>query len=203
MANPSQNLVLMDEATHKKNFNPISIRDLFMDKNPKLGRWIPGFVYRFLSRMLRIDFMNDPILYNHGYKKDVDFARASIEAFNVSLDVKGREHLPDTGRFIFVSNHPLGGFDGMMLISEISRSFPNLKVLANDILCQVKNMDGIFVPINKHGAQAIATSILLLPLGNRFLTKPLTSDIPLLSGPTGSGTSLIPWLKIPKMSSAT
>jgi len=38
-----------------------------MDKNPSLARWIPGFVYRFLSRMLRIDFMNDPILYHHGY----------------------------------------------------------------------------------------------------------------------------------------
>jgi putative hemolysin len=145
----------MDEATHKKNFKPINIRDLFMDKSPKIARWIPGFVYRLLSRMLRIDFMNDPILYNHGYKKDVDFARASIEAFNVTLEVRGREHLPKEGRFIFVANHPLGGFDGMMIISELSRSFPHLKVLVNDLLTHVKNMDGIFVPINKHGAQAM------------------------------------------------
>jgi len=144
----------MDEATHKKNFKPISIKDLFMDKNPKVGRWIPGFVYRFLSRILRIDFMNDPILYNHGYKKDVEFSRASIEAFNVTLEVKGREHLPPEGRFIFVANHPLGGFDGMMIISELSRNYPNIKVLVNDLLTNIKNMDGIFVPINKHGAQA-------------------------------------------------
>ncbi len=126
-----------------------------MDKNPRLARWIPGFVYRLLSRILRIDFMNDPILYNHGYKKDVDFARASIEAFNVSLEVQGREHLPKKGRFIFVANHPLGGFDGMMIISELSRNYPDLKVLVNDLLTNVKNMDGIFVPINKHGAQAV------------------------------------------------
>ena len=145
----------MDEATHKKNFNPINIRDLFMDKSPMLAPWIPGFVYRLLSRMLRIDFMNDPILYNHGYKKDVDFARASIDAFNVTLEVLGRESLPAEGRYIFVSNHPLGGFDGMMIISELSRSYPHLKVLVNDLLTNVKNMDGIFVPINKHGAQAI------------------------------------------------
>jgi len=84
----------MDEATHKLKLKQISIRDLFMHKNPSLARWIPGFVYRFLSRILRIDFMNDPILYHHGYKKNVDFAMASIEAFNVSLDVNGREHLP-------------------------------------------------------------------------------------------------------------
>ena len=145
----------MDEATHKKNFKPINIRDLFMDKNSKVARWIPGFIYRLLSRMLRIDFINDPILYNHGYKKDVDFARATIDAFNVTMDVKGKENVPPDGRFIFVANHPLGGFDGMMIISELSKIYPHLKVLVNDLLTNVKNMDGIFVPINKHGAQAM------------------------------------------------
>jgi 1-acyl-sn-glycerol-3-phosphate acyltransferase len=145
----------MDEASHKANFKPVILKDLLMSKNPRVGRWIPGFVYRYLSRILRIDFMNDPILYNHGYKKDVDFARASIEVFNVTLDVKGREHLPSGGRYIFVANHPLGGFDGMMIISELSRNYPHLKVLVNDLLTNVTNMDGIFVPINKHGAQAM------------------------------------------------
>ena len=37
----------MDEATHKKNFKPINIRDLFMDKSPRIARWIPGFDKRF------------------------------------------------------------------------------------------------------------------------------------------------------------
>jgi len=167
----------MDEATHKLNFKPVNLRDLFMTKNPKAGRWIPGFIYRYLSRILRIDFMNDPILYNHGYKKNVDFARASIEAFDVTMEVIGREHLPQDGRFIFVSNHPLGGFDGMMIISEISRSFPNLKVLANDILCQIENMDGIFVPINKHGAQATENV--------RRINAMFESDVQVMSFPAG------------------
>jgi len=145
----------MDEATHKKNFKPINIRDLFMDKNPSLARRIPGFVYRLLSRILRIDFINNSLLYHHGYKKNVDFARASIEVLNVSLDVKGRENLPEGGRYLFIANHPLGGFDGMMIISELSRTHSHLKVLVNDLLMNAKNMDGIFVPINKHGAQAM------------------------------------------------
>lgn len=167
----------MDEATHKKNFKPINIRDLFMDKNPSLARWIPGFVYRLLSRMLRIDFMNDPILYHHGYKKDVDFARASIEVFNVSVDVIGRDNLPAEGRFIFVANHPLGGFDGMMIISELCRTYPHLKVLVNDLLMNVKNMDGIFVPINKHGAQAIENV--------RRINAIFESDVQVMSFPAG------------------
>lgn len=167
----------MDEATHKKKFKPINIRDLFMDKNPSLARWIPGFVYRLLSRMLRIDFMNDPILYHHGYKKDVDFARASIEVFNVSVDVIGRDNLPAEGRFIFVANHPLGGFDGMMIISELCRTYPHLKVLVNDLLMNVKNMDGIFVPINKHGAQAIENV--------RRINAIFESDVQVMSFPAG------------------
>ena len=142
----------MNEATHKKNYKPITLRDMFMDKNPKLGRWIPRFVFRILSRILRIDFFNYPLLYEHGYKKDVDFARASKKTFNVSVDVRGREHLVKDGRFIFASNHPLGGFDGMIIMVEIGEVYPHMKVLVNDLLAKVKNMDGTFVPVNKHGA---------------------------------------------------
>ena len=71
----------MDEATHKKNFKPVNIRDLFMVKNPKVGRWIPGFVYRFLSRMLRIDFMNDPILYNLANLRKFLKIKVNLEMF--------------------------------------------------------------------------------------------------------------------------
>lgn len=145
----------MDEAKHKENFKPINLRYLFMDKNPKVGRWVPPFVFSALSKMLKIDFFNDPILYNHGYKKDVEFAKASKEVFNVSVDVVGMENLKADERFIFASNHPLGGFDGMMIVVELSKVYPHFKVLVNDLLTKVDNMDGTFIPVNKHGAQAM------------------------------------------------
>jgi putative hemolysin len=166
----------MDEATYKKNFKPVVLRDVFMDKNPALGRWIPGFVFRILTRILRIDFMNS-ILYHYGYKKNVDFAKASIEFFNVSLDVVGKKKLPDKGRFIFVANHPLGGFDGVMIISELCDKYTHLKVLVNDILMNVKNMDGIFIPINKHGSQASENV--------RRINSVFKSDDQVLSFPAG------------------
>jgi len=166
----------MDEATHKKNFKPIVLREIFRDKNPTLARWIPGFVFRLLSRILRIDFMNK-ILYHHGYKKDAEFAKASIEVFNVSLEVTGKADLPSQGRYIFVSNHPLGGFDGMMIISELCDVYTRLKVLVNDILMNVKNMDGIFVPINKHGSQASDNV--------RRIKEIFESDVQVMSFPSG------------------
>ena len=166
----------MDEATHKKNFKPVNLRDLFMGKNPSLARWIPGFVFRLLSRILRIDFMNS-ILYHHGYKKDAEFARAALEAFHVTMEVHGKENLPADGRFIFASNHPLGGFDGVMIITELDRVYSNLKVLVNDLLMNARNMEGTFVPINKHGAQAMENV--------RRINAIFESDAQILTFPAG------------------
>jgi hypothetical protein len=69
MARQGKNGTSMDEATHKKNFKPINIRDLFMDKNPRLARWIPGFIYRLLSRnFLHLKVLVNDLLPNESYK---------------------------------------------------------------------------------------------------------------------------------------
>ncbi len=131
----------------------INIRDIFKEKNPKLAPFIPGFIYSWLSRILHLDFVNY-FLDKHGDKRGIEFALASLEEFNITLELKGEENLPGNGRFIFVSNHPLGGFDGMILITILAKKYQNLKVLVNDILMNIQNMDDIFVPINKHGKQS-------------------------------------------------
>ncbi|MBN1133021.1 MAG: glycerol acyltransferase [Bacteroidales bacterium] len=164
------------ESEHKKNFKPLDIREIFYEKNPSLAPLIPGFIYRYLHRILRLDFINE-ILYNHGYKKDMDFYIATIELFNVTVDVKGRENLPSGGRYIFVSNHPLGGFDGGLIIRELGNKYPYIKVLVNDILMNIKNMEGIFVPINKHGAQALENV--------RRINEVFDSDAQILTFPAG------------------
>jgi len=64
-----------------------------------------------------------------------------------------------------------------MIISELSRNFPHLKVLVNDLLTNVKNMDGIFVPINKHGAQAMDNV--------RRINTIFESDLQVMSFPAG------------------
>ena len=144
----------MTEAEHKKNFKPLSIKEIFKEKNPEMARWIPGFIYRFLHRILRMDFTNE-ILYNYGYLKGIEFSRATIDYFNVTVEVKGRENLPDGGRNIIASNHPLGGFDAGLIFRELSNKYSHIRILVNDILMNIKNMDTVFVPINKHGSQAM------------------------------------------------
>lgn len=117
-----------------------------------MARMIPGFVYGILRRALEMDYTNE-ILQIHGHKKNYEFAQACIDMFNVSMDIQGEENLPDKEKNIFVSNHPLGGFDGVLILGVLARHYKNIKVLVNDILMNMRNMDGVFVPINKHGAQ--------------------------------------------------
>jgi len=84
----------------------------------------------------------------------LDFMEAAYQEFNVDMDIKGEENLPESGRFLFVANHPLGGFDGNMLIYIIRKHYPRVVFLVNDILMNLKNMDEFFIPINKHGGQS-------------------------------------------------
>jgi len=145
----------MTEERNNKDFKPIDIRELFMDKNPRLARIIPGFIYRYLHRALVLDEINE-ILRLHGHKKGFEFAHATIEMFNVRVEIVNEENFPLGGPFIFVSNHPLGGFDGVLLLREIGERYERkYKVLVNDILLNMNNMDEQFIPVNKHGSQAM------------------------------------------------
>ncbi|MFW5644712.1 MAG: 1-acyl-sn-glycerol-3-phosphate acyltransferase, partial [Bacteroidota bacterium] len=131
----------------------VNIRKIFKEKNPGLSPYIPGFLYSYLDRILHVDFINY-FLDKHGDKKGIEFAKASVEEFDISKEIIGFEKIPDKNQLIFASNHPLGGFDGMLLISILGEKFPGIKVLVNDILMNIGNMDEVFVPVNKHGKQS-------------------------------------------------
>ncbi len=88
-------------------------------------------------------------------KWDSILSRAAIHDFNVKVIIKGDENLPATGRFIFASNHPLGGFDGILLMDVLSHYYTDFKFLSNDLLMNIINLHPIFIPINKHGKQAM------------------------------------------------
>lgn len=133
---------------------PVYIEQLFKSKNPGLARMIPGFVYSYLKRLIHQDDIND-FIKTYGERKGLDFSDAILEYLNVSYRVTGEENLPaPEGRYIFVSNHPLGGPDGIILISFLGTRYKKLKFPVNDLLLNLKNLNNIFLPVNKHGAQA-------------------------------------------------
>ncbi len=135
-----------------KKFKPVDIKKVFTNKNPRLARFIPGFVFRYLKKVIHQDEINNFML-KHGEKTGVDFVQASITGFNIMLAVEGIENIPKEGNYIFASNHPLGGFDGLLLVNVLNKYFKNVKVLVNDILMNITNLHPVFIPVNKHGGQ--------------------------------------------------
>lgn len=154
----------------------LDVKAIFHNKNPRLARWIPGFVFRYLKRILHEDFFND-ILNNHGDKKNLAFLEAVIKDFNVTIEPIGEENLPKEGRYIFACNHPLGGFDGIVLMKIIGQRYGKIKYLVNDILMNLVNIKELFIPINKHGSQGA--------LAVKQIDEAYNSDVQILTCPAG------------------
>ena len=130
----------------------LDVEKILYSKNPALKKAVPKFIIRYLKRIVHQDGLND-FLKIAGNARDAEFIKAGLDYFNIRYSVWGVENIPASGRYIFVSNHPLGGLDGLVFIYELSKHFNELKFPVNDILMNITNLSGIFLPVNKHGGQ--------------------------------------------------
>ena len=132
----------------------INVKEVLRQKAPSVAGKIPGFVVNWLARLIHQEELNE-VLRRYHHLQGVDFMQQLIRYFDIQLEVVHKERLPQTGRHIFVSNHPLGGLDGICLAALIGSHYDKkVKYLVNDILMHIPNLTSIFVPINKHGAQS-------------------------------------------------
>ncbi|MEG2791226.1 MAG: 1-acyl-sn-glycerol-3-phosphate acyltransferase [Odoribacter sp.] len=133
---------------------PVHVEELFKSKNQRLARFIHGFVYSFLRRVIHEEEINE-FIARYGDRRGLAFADGMLEFLKVSYRVEGLENLPAAGgRYIFASNHPLGGPDGVILISFLGTRYPDLKFPVNDLLLNLKNLNNVFLAVNKHGGLA-------------------------------------------------
>lgn len=130
----------------------VDVEQVLLSKNPALAKKLPHFVINYLKRIVHQEEINKFLEIN-GHLKNAEFIHAGLDYFGIKYNVYGSENIPREGRHIFVSNHPLGGLDGLVFIYEISKYFNEIKFPVNDILMNIRNLSGIFVPVNKHGAQ--------------------------------------------------
>ena len=114
---------------------------------------IPKVAINYLKRKVHQDELNY-IIETYQDEYGSDFMKACVDYFNLTLHIKGEENIPDSGKFIFASNHPLGGLDGICLAAVLGDKYDKqIKYLVNDILLNIENLETIFVPVNKHGWQ--------------------------------------------------
>lgn len=130
----------------------VDLEKVIRDKNPTLARLLPRFVVAYLKRTIHQDEINR-ILQAYSHLEPIPFIRAALADMGIRYRAVGLEKLPREGRYLFASNHPFGGMDGMMLCAELSTRFSEVRIIVNDLLMNLRPLAPLFVPVNKHGRQ--------------------------------------------------
>lgn len=131
----------------------IDVEKVIAGKSPKLLKALPRFIIRYIKRIIHQNEINE-FLALQGHRRGVDFAAAVLNFMQVNYKVEGLENLNNDMRYLFASNHPLGGLDGIVLIHLLGNKYPEVKFPVNDLLMNLTPLHGIFIPVNKHGAQS-------------------------------------------------
>lgn len=168
----------------KSDILSIDIEKVIRGKNSRLADRIPGFVLDYIKRTIHQDEINR-LLHDNSEYTGVDFATHILN----DLDVTYRVHYTSDrkpepgGRYIFVSNHPLGGLDGMVLISYIGSIFGDVRFIVNDLLMYIKPLAPVFVPVNKYGHMKHGNT--------KTFQDAFNSDVQILYFPAGLCSRLI------------
>lgn len=121
-------------------------------------RYFPRFVIDWLKKTLHQDEVNAFLTGRGKGKYGQDFLDECVRYLEMDLKVEGLDRLPSNegGRYYtIVSNHPLGGEDGVALGSILCHKYDSkIKYLVNDVLMNLKGLAPLCIPINKTGNQS-------------------------------------------------
>ncbi|MCX6272911.1 MAG: 1-acyl-sn-glycerol-3-phosphate acyltransferase [Bacteroidetes bacterium] len=139
--------------TDRKDVPFIDLEKVIASKSPRLPRLIPGFLIRYLKRVIHQEDVNE-VMSNYRDLVGLEFIEAVLNQLEVVIEVKGLEYLGPDARFLLASNHPLGGIDGMALMKVAGTVKKDIVFPVNDLLMNIPNLRPLFIPINKHGSNA-------------------------------------------------
>jgi putative hemolysin len=135
----------------------IDIDKILADKMGSKASRVPSFARNWLKRILHQDEVNR-FLWESRDKTGVEWLEECVKYLDMTLQIEGKENLPDKndGRlYTFVSNHPLGGEDGVALGAVIGRHYDGrFRYLVNDLLMNLPGLAPLCIPINKTGSQS-------------------------------------------------
>ncbi len=143
----------MEKVTEKT----IDIDKILKSKMGTKSRYVPRPLVTWLKHITHQDQVNE-FLWNNKDLVGTDWLVACVKYLDMSLEIRGQENLPDKNDgklYTFVSNHPLGGIDGVAIGSIIGRHYDNkFKYLVNDLLMNLPGLAPLCIGINKTGSQS-------------------------------------------------
>jgi putative hemolysin len=128
----------------------IDVEKVLKEKAYKLYKWLPRFAINWLKKKLHETQINEAMVKLKD-KHGLDFNLKSLDVLGAKVISIHPENVPTEGKITVVSNHPLGGLDGMALIKAVGEIRPDVSFFVNDILKNISNYGDIFVAVNKVG----------------------------------------------------
>jgi putative hemolysin len=111
--------------------------------------WLGTFFGWMLLKTLRISKLNR-IYERHKHKKDIEFLDGILGDFQIDFEIPEDDlnRIPKEGAFITISNHPLGGIDGILLLKLLVDKRPDYKIIANFLLHRIVPLQKYVMPVN-------------------------------------------------------
>lgn len=135
----------------------IDIEKILSGRLGSKARFVPKSLVRWLRKIAHEDQVNQ-FLHDHRNEQGTEWLTSTVEYLKMHITIEGKENLPakDDGRlYTFVSNHPLGGQDGVALGSIIGKQYDGrFRYLVNDLLMHLPGLKPVCVGINKTGKQS-------------------------------------------------
>lgn len=138
---------------HPTQAQQIDLRALLRHRLGGKMRLVPPLATALAERIICQKRLNECLrrLYP---RTGVDFCRGALEDFGISVEVRNGENLPADGRALFVSNHPLGGIDGIAILAMLGEHYGTEPLfVVNDLLMAIEPLRSNFIPVNKLGRQ--------------------------------------------------
>lgn len=131
----------------------IDIAKVLKHKAPETK--VPQFIVNYLRKIVHEEEFNQFFTENP-HLKNLEFIEAAFNYLDVRTEIEGMENLPPQGgRYIFASNHPLGGLDGVTTGYLLGKVYEGkVRFFSNDLMMNLHPMQEMFVPVNKTGAQS-------------------------------------------------
>jgi hypothetical protein len=116
-----------------------------VDKYGFLGTFV-GWI---LMKVLKISTLNK-IYKRNKHLSDLEFLDGILDEFQIKFEIPEEDlkRLPKEGPYITISNHPLGGIDGILLLKLMLEQRSDFKIIANFLLHRIEPLKPYIMPVN-------------------------------------------------------
>jgi len=154
----------------------INVSEILKKSDSKFLRTLPQFAVKTLTKIVKQDGVNH-IINKYSDYEGVDFLPKVIEELNLKVEIEGEENLPENGRCFFISNHPFGLVDGIILTNIVGQKYGKLKAIGNEAFKYIPNIKPIIANVSVFGLNS-----------KEYITeleKIYASDYPITTFPAG------------------